>query len=297
MVMPNFVILGAMKTGTTSLHYYLKQHPQIYMSKYKEPKFFAYEGKEFDPNGPDAALRNQFRVTTLADYQALFDGVTHEKAIGEASPIYLHSPEAPGRIRHYIPEAHLFAFLRHPVERAYSAYLHLIRDGAEPIQEFALALEEEERRFQAGYEGIWLYKRLSLYYEAVKTYLDLFGPEQVHIFLYEDFQSDPVGVVQEMCRILGVEDTFVPDMSRKWNISGVPKFQRVHAWLHQPSLLRNLLTYHIPGGWKLRDKLRDKNLYKPPLPAEVRRHLIAYFRDDICKLQELIQRDLSAWLH
>jgi hypothetical protein len=296
MTMPNFLIIGVMKAGTTSLHYYLKQHPQIYMSKYKEPKFFAYEGREVNPNVTDPLLRKQYRVTTLADYQALFADAKNEKAIGEASPIYLHSPEAPERIRHYIPEAHLFAILRHPVERAYSAYLHLQREGYKPNPNFAQELDAEESRDPENYAPMWFYKRLSLYYQPVKTYLDIFGPDRVHIYLYEDFQARPVQVFQDMCRILGVEATFVPDMSIRWNVTGVPKSRLLHKILTTSHPIRNAFIHHIPGALRWKNHLRDSNLYKPPMALEVRRRLINYFREDICKLQELIQRDLSAWL-
>jgi Sulfotransferase family len=93
MTMPNFFIIGAQKAGTTSLYYYLKQHPQIYMSPRKEPHFF--EGMHSDFYRP---ARATLPVTDLADYQALFEGVTDEKAIGEASASYLYSPKAPALI-------------------------------------------------------------------------------------------------------------------------------------------------------------------------------------------------------
>ena len=98
MTMPNFLIVGAQKAGTTSLHYYLKQHPQIYMSPRKEPHFF--EGMHWDFYRPG---RMMLPVTDLADYQGLFEGVTDEKAIGEASASYLYSPKAPTLINALSP--------------------------------------------------------------------------------------------------------------------------------------------------------------------------------------------------
>ena len=129
MTMPNFLIIGAMRAGTTSLYHYLKQHPQVYMSPVKEPRFFALEGEKPDPGRPtDERLMNH-SITDIEAYRALFQAVSKETAIGEASPLYLYSPKAPERIRHYIPDAKLIAVLRDPVERAYSHFLDIFMTG------------------------------------------------------------------------------------------------------------------------------------------------------------------------
>ncbi len=121
---PNFLIIGALKAGTTSLFNYLMQHPQIYMSPVKEPKFFALVGEYLDPKKREILGKC---VVDIEEYRALFDNVTTEKAIGEASAIYLSSRRAPGRIQHYILNVKLIAILRDPVERAYSHFLHNVR--------------------------------------------------------------------------------------------------------------------------------------------------------------------------
>ena len=152
MTMPNFLIIGAVKAGTTSLHDWLSQHPQIYMSSIKELNFFAFEGDNLE------VFKGKFNKeylagfeTTLQGYRKHFQGVTNEIAIGESSPTYLYHPKAPERIQHYIPDVKLIAILRNPVERAYSNYLHTIRDSIEPFTDFAQALEEEESRIQDGW--------------------------------------------------------------------------------------------------------------------------------------------------
>ena len=125
MIMPNFLLIGAAKAGTSSLYGYLKQHPQIYMSPIKEPRFFALEGETLNFNGPTRGI-NQTSINTLEAYSQLFQKVTTEKAIGEASTIYLSSPKAPERIKHYLPDVKLIAILRDPSERAFSSYMHLV---------------------------------------------------------------------------------------------------------------------------------------------------------------------------
>ena len=111
MTLPNFLIIGAPKAGTTSLYSYFREHPAIFMPELKEPRFFGYEGQ---------GDRIRFPVRTLEEYTALFDGVTTETAIGEATPHYLVYPVAAQRIRDLIPGVRLIASLRDPVDRAYS---------------------------------------------------------------------------------------------------------------------------------------------------------------------------------
>jgi len=96
--LPNFFVIGAGKSGTTSLWRYLEQHPEVYMSPIKEPKFFAFEGGVPDFRGP----KTPWAVTDLEAYRALFAGVSEEKALGEASAYYLYTEEAPERIRHHV---------------------------------------------------------------------------------------------------------------------------------------------------------------------------------------------------
>ncbi len=161
MTLPNFLVIGAAKSGTTALHEYLKQHPQIYMSPQKEPHFFSLEGKKVDFRGPGDKREEQLNnsVTNIEDYRKLFQGVSNEIAIGESSTSYLNNPEAPERIRHYIPNAKLIAILRNPVARAYSSFLHMVQRGYEPLTDFAEALRDEERRIRDNWMGLWHYKQ------------------------------------------------------------------------------------------------------------------------------------------
>ena len=295
MTMPNFLVIGAAKAGTTALYAYLKQHPDIYLTPFKETKFFAYEGEEVVYGGPGDAANNSRLVNSLADYEALFEGVKEQKAIGEISPLYIYIPKSLERIKRHVPRAQLFCILRNPVDRAYSAFLHLIRDGRETVADFGESLRLESQRLRDNYAPLWFYRDLGFYHRQLKPYFDAFSRDQLHVSLYEDFDTDPVRFVQEMCRKLGVDDTFVPDVSRKWNVSGVPKNNAVHRVLSGNNMLTAVLD-RIPGGQWVRSKLRYANLAKPPLEAEIRQELIETFRQDILQLQDLLGRDLSKWL-
>ncbi len=297
--MPNFLIIGAAKAGTTALYYYLKQHPQIFMSPVKEPNFFALEGQKPNFRGPgDGEAINRFSITDIEAYQALFEGAENALAVGEASPLYLYSPDAPKRIRRHIPNAKLIAILRNPVDRAYSAFLHLLRDGREPHTDFRKALLEEERRIQEHWEHIWHYKAVGFYYIQLMRYYDLFDRDQIRIYLYEDLKEKPIELSRDVFRFLGVNADFKPDMSLRFNVSGVPRNKIIHAFLSKPHPIKSLFKPLIPV--KLRQRLvvtlRNRNLAKPEFPIAVRRELVELYREDILKLQALIKRDLSHWL-
>jgi len=261
MTLPNFFIIGAAKAGTTSLYRYLEQHPQIYMSPIKEPNFFALEGQPLDFRGPgDRLYIEQFSVTERGCYEALFEAAGPEPALGEASALYLYSPQAPARICRDVPEAKIVAILRHPVDRAYSAFLHLLRDAREPLLSFEAALEAEEGRVRGGWEHIWHLRRMGFYGEQLGRYYRCFGRERVRVYLYEALQEEPEGVIADIFNFLGVDAGFQPDRSVRYNEPGIPSGAR------------------------------------PPVPPELRQRLLAGYRSDILCLQDLIQKDLGSWL-
>jgi len=300
MTMPNFLILGAGKSGTTALYRYLDQHPKIYMSPVKETNFFALEGKKVNFHDPGAEKKiNSWSVTDIEGYRALFSRVTNETAIGEASPLYLYNATTPERIQHYVPDAKLIVVLRNPVERAHSAFTHLVRDSTEPYTDFAQALNEEDRRVEDNWSWIWHYKRMGFYYEQLTRYFDLFEREQIVVYLYEDLNGNPVNVLQNAFRFLEVDSKFIPDVSVRYNLSGIPKSKTLHSFLMRPNPIKAPIKALVPAGLRKRivADLRNRNLREPPqLSPDMRRQLTEVYREDILKLQDLIQRDLMGWL-
>lgn len=298
-MMPNFLVIGASKSGTTSIHRYLEQHPEVYVSTLKEPKFFALEGERPDYKGPGDGEAWRDSVTSIGEYEALFDGTTDERAVGEVSPVYLYSEKAVGRIKHHVPDAKLIAVLRNPVERAYSSFLHKRRDGREPFDDFVQALDAEDERMREGWAYGWRYTRVGFYYGQLKRYFDAFAPGQIRVYLYEDLMDDPVGLMWDIYGFLGVDDTFIPDMSRRHNVSGIPKNRFVHSLLRGRNPVKTALKPLFPKEMRKRllVDLQNRNLKKAPvMPSEARRRLTEAYREDILKLQGLIDRDLSGWL-
>jgi hypothetical protein len=297
--MPNFLVIGAGKSGTTSLYHYLSQHPEVYMSPMKEPKFFCFEGEKPTFQGPgDDEEINRKCVTTIDAYKALFEGVADEKAVGEASSMYLYYPRTPERIRRHVPDARLIAVLRNPVERAYSSYLHCVRDRGEPLGDFAEALCEEEERIDEGWGPLWHYKTVGFYFDQLRRYFDTFDRCQIRIYLYEDLNTDAGGVLRDIFDFLDVDDSYAPDISLKHNVSGVPRSRVLHALLNKPNPIKTVLKPLVPVGPRraLNHRITGRNLLRPRLAPEVRRRLVEAYSEDVTKVQDLIQRDLSKWL-
>lgn len=297
--MPNFLIIGAAKSGTTSLYRYLGQHPQIYMSPAKEPNFFALEGEKPDFRGPGDREALGPSVTEIGAYRGLFDGGSGEQAVGEASPMYLYSQKAPERIERHVPDAKLVALLRNPVERAYSAFLHLLRDGVEPFDDFDRALREEATRRRMNYAPHWFYEDGGFYYAQLSRYFGRFDGSNIRVYLYEDLSRDPVGLLQDIFGFLGVDGGFVPDVSVRHNVGGIPKDGRLHGPLISRGPVGSRIPPLVPAGARERVAARfgARNFGKPPplLPG-TRGRLIEVYEQDVLKLQFLIQRDLSKWL-
>ncbi|MBP0018239.1 MAG: sulfotransferase [Cyanobacteria bacterium SBLK] len=302
MTLPNFLVIGTPKSGTTSLYHYLNRHPQIYMSPVKEPNFLAFVEKppNFDgPKGPNEWI-NQQSIVDFQEYQALFDRVNGEKAIGEASIWYLYLPDAPKYIQHYLPDVKLIALLRHPVDRAFSHYLHLRRTGDEWLTEFTVALDAEEQRCQQNWAPAWRYQQAGLYSQQLERYLKIFPRDRLKVYLYDDWQNNPFDLMKDLFTFIEVDATFEPDMSTRHNQTSVVwKNNTIRNLLVDENLLRMAARKIVPDRVRkpVAEMLLRKNKEKPPtLAAETRQQLISHFRKDILKLQDLIDRDLSHWL-
>lgn len=299
MTLPNFLIIGSQKAGTTALYHYIKQHPQIFMSEMKEPCFFAFEGEELDFRSPsgEPVYMNRAAITTIDSYRRLFSQVTNQKAVGEASPIYLIYTKAAERIRYYVPHAKLIAILRDPADTAYACFLMDRRSNLEPLNDFAKALQDQERRIEQNCFG-GIYLQQGFYYEHLRVYFDLFPPTQIRVYLYEDFVNDNKALLKDIFQFLAVDDAFKPDVSIRENVSGLPKSFLLHRLLtgRQNPLVRYASPYLPHGVRRFFINIKQRNLRNPALSPILRKELIETFREDIVKLQTLINRDLSMWL-
>jgi hypothetical protein len=286
--LPDFIILGAGKGGTTSLYRYLEEHPQVFLPEVKELYFHAFEGE-----------RDREGITNFADYQALFQTAPDNQMIGEVSSIYLFRPKAAERIHHYIPQAKLIAILRDPASRAFSDYLFHVRNlhpsvmdksGKQPLA-FEHFIGESKYFVQIGF-----------YYDQLKRYYDRFDSDQIKVFLYDDLVKDSNQLMRDLFDFIGVDAEFQPDTEKRHNVSGAPKNAAMYRLLKEKNPVRSaaaaVLKLFLPEAARqnLRSRLIKQNLTRPKLQPEHRQQLIEIYRDDILKTQALIQRDLSAWL-
>jgi hypothetical protein len=295
MTLPNFLIIGAAKAGTSSLYAYLKQHPQIYMSPEKEPRYFAPELYTIYNNG--VRQKGRKKALTFTEYCQLFSEACAQIAIGEASTEYLYIPQAAARIKDCIPKVKLITILRNPIERAFSAFCYQLRDGYETLT-FEQALQAEAKRIKDGFRPGWHYKQVGFYYAQVKQYLEKFPPEQIQIYLYDELQDNSIAVVQDIYKFLGVEATYLPDLTRQ-NQSGIPKNRLLQDIFTKDNPLKSAVKPFLPSQLRksIYQGISKHNLAtKPLLPLNIRQELIELYREDIGKLQTLIQKDLSHWL-
>ena len=203
--LPNFLIIGAAKSGTTSLWRYLSQHPQVFFAPIKEPRFFSYEGESVDYKGPGDDKWGREIVSSWDAYTALFASAGSQVAVGEASNVYLYfAAKTAPRIAARLPQARLIAILRNPVDRAYSSFLMLRGEGREPLADFRSALREEAGRLERGWSPAWAYTRRSFYAESVQTYRKLFPKSQMRFFLYDDLARRPQELFDSIFDFLGV---------------------------------------------------------------------------------------------
>src|ERR1700692_917010 len=184
MALPDFLVAGVPKAGTTALHAALAGHRSLYLSPIKEPKFFLTDGPPPAKGGPGDALTYREHVWERARYEALFDAAPPGTLRGEATPLYLYDPGAMCRIRALIPDARLIVVIRDPVERAHSNWTHLWSAGLEPVGDFIRACAEEERRIAAGWASFWHYTGLGRYGEQLEHIFSLFPREQVYVIRY-----------------------------------------------------------------------------------------------------------------
>ncbi len=299
--LPNFLVIGAGRAGTTSLYNYLRQHPEIYMSPIKETNFWAYLGEglrdeDLDRHGGTIV----FPVRSLQKYEGLFEGIASEKAIGEVSPRYMASKDTAACIADHLPNVKPIAILRDPVERAYSSYLFHRRDGRE-TRTFETAIDEEESGTvsDALRHGQRRYVGLGYYYRRLKPYFELF-PEHTAVFLFDDLRSDPLGLMRDLFRFLQVRPSFVPDMSVRYNVSGIPTGRLARTvFRKRPALIRAKRA--MPPAiqnWldRVIEPARAARLDAPPLNPDTRQRLAMRYEEDVGKLAKLIDRDLSGWL-
>jgi hypothetical protein len=288
-VLPTFFVLGAARCGTTSLHYWLAQHPDVAMSTIKEPNHFLFRPGADGPRPCIAADRRLLAksVPDRAAYERLFPagGV---RAAGDASPLYLYTRETPQLLADAVPDARLVAVVREPVDRAWSHFVYVNDElGDAAPQAFADAVRRELPLGYEPYRTGTHFVRPSRYAEQLRRYLELFPREHLLVLSYDVLVRDPATALRDVCTLIGVDPDFRFDTSVRYNPSSGASsgFGRIDRML-RPTFpyLKRALPKGLAGRLaarraRLRAAHRDDASLGPT--QEVRHALTEHFRPDV----------------
>ncbi len=297
---PNFLVLGAAKSGTTSLYSYLGQHPDVFFSTPKEPVFFEAEYER----GLDYY------------WQRYFGAWSGQRAIGEARSYNLYLPYVPRHISEALAEPRLIAVLREPGERAYSHWWHRYTRRIEKLS-FEAALEANQKALERGprfhgREGARAWRKgltrnatvtrhatyldLGFYAEQLRRYFDLFPASCIKVVLFEELVSDPEAVARELWGFLGVDPNRELTDTQAQNVSH--DVMETAGWTHLSRINKSLgYTRLLPKGVRSlgRRLLAGRRAERPAMRRETRSFLCDYFAERNLELEPLIRRDLAAW--
>lgn len=300
MTLPNFIIIGAARCGTTSLYEYLRQHPDIAMSDIKETNYFAWEvEKDRTADVPVRRLEEFYPVRTWADYQAQFGHAGSCPAVGEATPRYQFVPGVAECIHAHLPEVRLIAILRDPTRRAWAHYMVKHRLGREP-RGFMEVIEDElqwHENVPLAAGGGCLVQ--GFYHRNLMRFLKLFPRERLLVLLHDDLRSDADGTVRTIFRFLGVDDGVPLDLSNRFAPAGMAQSTALEALMTNPisaAIERNMPRSMLKAVHLVSKPLRRRNTVRPKIPPEAETMLREIYRPDIRALETLLDRDLGAWL-
>lgn len=301
MALPTFLVIGAPRCATTTLHYALAGHDQVRMSAIKEPNHFLFSAAG-EPSIEERSIITK-SVRSRSAYEGLFGRDPNGMAIGEASPLYLYVRDAAPRIREACGPARIVAVVRNPVDRAWSHFLHAFPgiSAGDAEGRFAELVEAE----LVGGPGYTPYRtpthllRLGRYGSQLPSYLDAFGPERVLVLLLEEVERDPAATGACLGNFLGIDP--VP-LDATYNTSGRTAggdaLGRLRAVVGrvQP-LVKAAMPPRVAGRLaRLRATVDDRSLHPVPMgDAVLRARLDEWFADDVASLSELLGRDLSHW--
>lgn len=269
---PGFVVIGAARSGTTSLYHYLRQHPGIFMTAVKELNHLIHHPAKRSPfQGPDVTFAKACR--SRDEYLEFFRDAPQAGVIGEIAHIYLYAAESPGLIREVLGAPKIVALIRNPAERAYSNFVMHREMGLEPLATFEEAVELEDGRVKGGWDPIYHYVRRGMYGEQLARYYSMFPESDIRVYKFESFFNDPATAIADLFAFIGADASFVPDLTKKYTPGGDPRAPEFIA--------------------------RDRT--GPPEPKQMapdtRARLMQGYGEDIRTAEHLTGLDLSDWLN
>lgn len=299
---PNTFILGAPKSGTTSLAAYLDEHPNVFFSKPKEPFYWSHDYPR---------LKHRHDMDSLANYSALFESASPEhQVIAEGSTNYLRSEVAIEEILKFNPDAKFIAMLRNPVEVVHAFHAELLFSYIENEPDFERAWALQEDRMSGRFipqrceaPQFLQYRAVASYHQQVERLMHLVPSEQRLIIVFDDFKTDCMGTFQRVLKFLDLpefEKTDFPKVNAAHvhRFAWLSKFVLDPPWWSAPAVNRLRKALRARGGLlaKIKSSLRKKQ-QREDLSGAFRKELCCAFAADVKNLSLLLQRDLSHWVH
>ncbi len=283
---PNCFIVGAMKAGTTAVANALSLHKQVWLPELKEPQYFM-----------NRAFYYSSKIN-FTEYTRLYEESTHTAV--DASTWYLYDPDSAQLIYNYNPSAKIIAILRNPADRAFSHWQYLSRDDRCPHKSFKQAVKEEmEMIAREDWIHPFPYLAMGFYARNLQRYYNIFPPEQIRVFLYDDLKVNPQQLLSEIQEFLNLDPQNLP-IEGDVNKSGLPASRTAHRLLNTPNPLRKLAKSFLPYPSlrkQLIKTLNRANLKRQTLGLEAASQLSDYFAEDIAELESLVGMTLSCWRH
>ena len=301
--LPQFVIAGAPKAGTTALHAALATHPGLYLSPVKEPKYYLTDGRpppRSGQRGPGDAHSAQEWIWRREEYLALFDGAPAGTVRGESTPFYLYDRAAQARLAADVPGVKVVVVVRDPVDRAYSNWAHLRADGLEPEADFAAAVELEESRIADGWAPFWHYRGLGRYGEQLRDLYTHVPRDRVFLLRYRQLVDSPRETLDRVSAFLGVSAGVAHTVAAenvKPFVADTPRYRL----LSQVARAGAAAGAHVPPQvWRQASRpliaaLHAGRAPRPALPVEVRRQVLGPLLPDIALLEELTGESFADW--
>jgi hypothetical protein len=302
MALPDFLLAGAPKAGTTALHVALARHPQLYLSRTKEPKFFLADGRRPElAKGPGDARTTRELVWRRADYEALFDPAPPGALLGESTSLYLYDAAAQARIAALIPEVRVIAVLRDPIDRAHSNWAHLWSAGLEPEADFVAACGLEDRREADGWAPFWRYLKLGRYGEQLESLWSHLPRENTLVLRYQDLRESPVPTLDRICAFLGVATGVLAEVPAE-NVTTHASSSPANRLVAQALRLGTAIDHSLPVSplgpvnRALARHLQREQRPRQPLTPDQRDALIPRIADDVRRLEQLTGEDFGHWV-
>ncbi|GAB1343724.1 sulfotransferase [Gemmatimonas sp.] len=289
---PDFLVVGAGRAGTTSLHQYLARHPDVYLPKAKAPSYWYAAARPATAQLPAGFVRSEHT------YKSLFGGCRADQRCGEVSPVYLAATDVPARVMAQCPDMRIILILRHPVDRVYARWVARRRDGLEPTPTFEALLDQEWAHPLERDDAHATYMASGIVTPTLREWFALVPEERRLVLWFEDFARDTAGSMRTVCRFLGVRDDIDLGTARRHNASG----GRIrHPWVRgiwaASFPLRRAVRPLVPVSWRdAAFRLATRRVDALPLAADTRARLTARYAKEIRALAELTGRDLTAWL-